>query len=40
MIEPLVKPLGFDWKMGIGVVASFAAREVFVGTMSQVYNLG
>ncbi|PYM10387.1 MAG: ferrous iron transport protein B, partial [Verrucomicrobia bacterium] len=31
---------GFDWKMGIGIVASFAAREVFVSTMSTVYNIG
>ena len=39
-IEPLIAPLGFDWKIGIGVVASFAAREVFVSTMSTVYNVG
>ena len=39
-IEPFVAPLGFDWKMGIGIVASFAAREVFVSTMSTVYNVG
>jgi ferrous iron transport protein B len=39
-IEPLIKPLGYDWKMGIGLVASFAAREVFVSTMSTVYNVG
>ena len=39
-IEPIVKPLGFDWKIGIGIVASFAAREVFVSTMSVVYNVG
>lgn len=36
-IEPVIAPLGFDWKMGIGLVASFAAREVFVSTMSTVY---
>ena len=36
-IEPVIKPLGFDWKIGIGLVASFAAREVFVGTMGIVY---
>ena len=36
-IEPIVKPLGYDWKMGIGLVASFAAREVFVSTMSIIY---
>jgi ferrous iron transport protein B len=38
-IEPLIKPLGFDWKIGIGLVGSFAAREVFVSTMSIVYNV-
>ncbi|GDY22705.1 ferrous iron transport protein B [Verrucomicrobiota bacterium] len=40
LIEPAIAPLGFDWKMGIGIVASFAAREVFVSTMSIVYNVG
>ena len=39
-IEPAIAPLGMDWKIGIGVVASFAAREVFVSTMSTVYNVG
>jgi len=39
-IEPLIAPLGFDWKIGIGIVSSFAAREVFVSTMSTVYNVG
>jgi ferrous iron transport protein B len=39
-IEPVIVPLGFDWKMGIGIIASFAAREVFVSTMSTVYNVG
>ena len=39
-IEPAIAPLGFDWKIGIGVISSFAAREVFVSTMSTVYNLG
>jgi len=39
-IEPTIRPLGFDWKIGIGLVASFAAREVFVSTMSVVYNVG
>jgi ferrous iron transport protein B len=39
-IEPIIAPLGFDWKIGIGIVASFAAREVFVSTMSTVYNVG
>lgn len=38
-IEPVIKPLGYDWKMGIGIIGSFAAREVFVGTMAIVYNL-
>jgi ferrous iron transport protein B len=40
LIEPAIAPLGFDWKMGIGIVASFAAREVFVSTMSTIYNVG
>jgi ferrous iron transport protein B len=39
-IEPALRPLGLDWKIGIGIVASFAAREVFVSTMSVVYNVG
>ncbi|MFM2082848.1 MAG: Ferrous iron transport protein, partial [Verrucomicrobiota bacterium] len=39
-IEPVIAPLGFDWKMGIGIIGSFAAREVFVSTMSTVYNVG
>ena len=39
-IEPVIAPLGFDWKIGIGLVSSFAAREVFVSTMSTVYNVG
>lgn len=39
-LEPLIAPLGFDWKIGIGLVGSFAAREVFVSTMATVYNLG
>jgi ferrous iron transport protein B len=39
-IEPAISPLGFDWKIGIGIISSFAAREVFVSTMSTVYNLG
>ena len=39
-IEPFIAPLGFDWKIGIGIVSSFAAREVFVSTMSIVYNVG
>jgi ferrous iron transport protein B len=40
LIEPAIAPLGFDWKIGVGIVASFAAREVFVSTMSLVYNVG
>ena len=40
LIEPLIEPLGFEWKIGIGIVASFTAREVFVSTMSTVYNVG
>jgi ferrous iron transport protein B len=39
-IEPIIRPLNFDWKIGIGIVTSFAAREVFVSTMSTVYNVG
>jgi ferrous iron transport protein B len=39
-IEPMIKPLGYDWKIGIGIVASFAAREVFVGTMATIYSVG
>ena len=38
-IEPLIRPLGYDWKIGIGLIGSFAAREVFVSTMSIVYNV-
>ncbi len=39
-IEPLIAPLGMDWKMGIALITSFAAREVFVGTMGTIYSLG
>jgi ferrous iron transport protein B len=39
-IEPVIKPLGFDWKIGIALITSFAAREVFVGTMSTIYSAG
>ena len=39
-MEPLIAPLGFDWKIGIALFTSFAAREVFVGTMSTLYSLG
>jgi len=40
LIEPVLRPLGFDWKIGIGIIASFAAREVFVSTMGVVYGVG
>jgi ferrous iron transport protein B len=39
-IEPVIAPLGFDWKIGIALVTSFAAREVFVGTMATIYQSG
>lgn len=39
-IEPIVKPLGYDWKIGIAVITSFAAREVFVGTLATIYSVG
>ncbi len=39
-IEPAIKPLGFDWKIGIGLITSFAARETIVSTLSVVYNVG
>ncbi|WP_375434282.1 ferrous iron transport protein B [uncultured Hymenobacter sp.] len=39
-IEPAIRPLGFDWKIGISLLTSFAAREVFVGTMSTIYSVG
>lgn len=39
-IEPAIKPLGYDWKMGIALISSFAAREVFVGTMATLYSVG
>ncbi len=38
-IEPVIRPLGFDWKIGIALVTSFAAREVFVGTMATLYSV-
>ena len=40
VIEPAIRPLGFDWKVGIALLTSFAAREVFVGTMSTIYSVG
>jgi ferrous iron transport protein B len=39
-IEPTIKPLGYDWKIGIAVISSFAAREVFVGTLATIYSVG
>ncbi len=39
-IEPLIRPLGYDWKIGIAIVSSFAAREVFVGTLATIYSVG
>ena len=40
LIEPVIEPLGFDWKVGIALITSFAAREVMVSTMATVFNLG
>lgn len=40
IIEPVIEPLGYDWKIGIAVVSSFAAREVFVGTLATIYKVG
>jgi ferrous iron transport protein B len=39
-VEPLVRPLGYDWKIGVGILSSFAAREVFVSTMGTIYGVG
>jgi ferrous iron transport protein B len=39
-IEPAIRPLGYDWRIGISLVTSFAAREVFVGTMATLYSVG
>jgi ferrous iron transport protein B len=39
-IEPIIKPLGYDWKIGIALISSFAAREVFVGTLATIYSVG
>lgn len=39
-LEPVIRPLGYDWKIGIALVTSFAAREVFVGTMATIYSIG
>ena len=40
LIEPVIAPLGFDWKMGVGIIASFAAREVFVSGLAVVHGVG
>ena len=40
LIEPVIKPLGYDWKIGIALITSFAAREVFVGSMATIYSVG
>lgn len=40
LIEPVIRPLGFDWKIGIALITSFAAREVFVGTLATLYSVG
>jgi ferrous iron transport protein B len=40
LIEPAIEPLGFDWKIGVGLIGAFAAREVFVSTMGVVYSIG
>jgi ferrous iron transport protein B len=40
LIEPVIAPLGFDWKMGIALISSFAARETLVSTLSIIYNVG
>jgi ferrous iron transport protein B len=39
-LEPAIRPLGYDWKIGIALITSFAAREVFVGTMATIYSIG
>lgn len=39
VVEPVIRPLGYDWKIGIAVITSFAAREVFVGTMATLYSV-
>ena len=39
-IEPAIRPLGYDWKIGIGLISAFAAREVFVGTLATIYSVG
>jgi ferrous iron transport protein B len=39
-IEPAISPLGYDWKIGVAIISSFAAREVFVGTLATIYSVG
>ena len=39
-IEPAIAPLGYDWKIGVAIISSFAAREVFVGTLATIYSVG
>ena len=39
-IEPVISPLGYDWKIGVAIISSFAAREVFVGTLATIYSVG
>jgi ferrous iron transport protein B len=39
LLEPVIKPLGFDWKIGVGLITSFAAREVIISTFSVLYNI-
>lgn len=38
-VAPLIRPLGYDWKIGIALISSFAAREVFVGTLATIYSV-
>jgi len=40
LLEPAIEPLGFDWRIGVGIIGAFAAREVFVSTMGLVYGIG
>ncbi len=40
VIEPIISPLGYDWKIGVAIISSFAAREVFVGTLATIYSVG
>jgi ferrous iron transport protein B len=40
LIEPVIRPLGFDWKIGVGIIGAFAAREVFISTLGVVYGVG